>query len=355
MQRIKQLLGDVDRWLQRHRSTRVARRAALAFMRHEALQYAGSMAYYAVLSVFQLLVLGVVVVSFFLGEGEARRFVVEQVEAGTPIDAETATAVIDGIIQSRGGIGVVSIVFLAWGALGLFSALNRGISRAFPKAPPRPFWQDKLIGLLLMSVTGVLAVASVAIGIVTNIVLGAAQQVVEQLPFSGAVLSLFAVLVPLGLMFVAFLIIYRVVPNRAVALSEIWPGALLAAILWSILRIGFTYYATNIANYDSAFGPISTAVTLLVFLYFASVVVLLGAELARANVVDEELAAEAAVDRRAEEAAASSEPRRAAASEGSAPPAVEGGTSPRRRVPRWAVVAGAAVAGIFLGRKSRRP
>jgi len=43
-----------------------------------------------------------------------------------------------------------------------------------------------------------------------------------------------------------------------------------------------------VAHYESAFGPISTAITLLVFLYFAGVVVLLGAEVARASLVDDE-------------------------------------------------------------------
>lgn len=59
-------------------------------MQHEALQYAGSMAYFAVLSIFQLLVLGVVVFSFFLGDDRARAFVLEQVQAGSPLDPRPA-------------------------------------------------------------------------------------------------------------------------------------------------------------------------------------------------------------------------------------------------------------------------
>jgi uncharacterized BrkB/YihY/UPF0761 family membrane protein len=43
-----------------------------------------------------------------------------------------------------------------------------------------------------------------------------------------------------------------------------------------------------VARYESVFGPISTVITLLVFLYFASVVVLLGAEIARANVLEDD-------------------------------------------------------------------
>lgn len=283
---LKRTVHDADAWLIGHRWTRIARRAVGGFLAHESLQNAGSMAYFSILSVFQLLVLGVVVMSFFLGEGAARDFVIEQVEAGTPMDPETIAAIIDGVIASRGGIGLISGAFLLWGALGVFSALNRGISSAFVSAEPRGFLQDKLIGLAIMAITGLLGVASIAIGIVTGVVQRAAGEVLDAVPGGGLALGAIGFLTPIVLIFVAFLAIYRLVPNRPVSLAEVWPGAVVATILWTILRFGFTWYTTNVANYESAFGPISAAISLLVFLYFASVIVLLGAEVARASVLD---------------------------------------------------------------------
>jgi membrane protein len=316
------------------------------FMEHEAPQTAGSMAYYAVLSLFQLLVLGVVVASFFLGEGQAREFVLEQAEAAAPLDVETAEGVIDSVIEDRGGIGLVSGVLLLWGALGLFSAIQRGINAAFPKAEKRPFIKDKLIGLALIALVGALALASVVIGIATGIINQVVADVADVVPGGALVLTLIDLIVPLLLIFAAFMIIYRVVPNRPVAFGEVWPGALVAAVLWTVLRLGFTYYATNIADYDSAFGPISTAITLLVFLYFASMVVVVGAEFARANVVDSELSA------RARSGVAAGQPQDQ--------PAMVGPTAtlatvepPRRGISRWFLVAAAGVIGLVLGRKSR--
>jgi membrane protein len=290
--RVKRLVGRIrtglDRWIRRYRVTRVARRATLGFMEHEALQYAGSMAYFAILSMFQLIVLGVTVGALFLGQGSARDFVLDQIRANTPINADTIGRVIDNIISSRGSIGLVSLVFLIWGALGFFSALNRGVSRAFVAAEPRPFWQDKLLGLAMMAFGGVLALASLVIGLTAGIVQETAEDLLAQVPGSDLVISLIGLLVPLALIFAALLVLYRVVPNRHLTFSMVWPGALVAAILWSLLRVGFTYYATHIAKYDSAFGPISTGISLLVFLYFASIVLLVGAEIARANAVESE-------------------------------------------------------------------
>jgi len=133
-------------------------------------------------------------------------------------------------------------------------------------------------------------------------------------------------------------------PNRPVTYREVWPGALVAALLWTVLRIGFTWYATSVARYDTAFGPISAAVSLLVFLYFASLVVLFGAEVARANVLETEAAAEMpepVADR--------------------LPPLPDAQQTPRteriaeaRTMPAWALAIGAAVAGALVRRLSRR-
>jgi membrane protein len=339
--RVKGWVAALDDWSQEHKWPRISRRAITGFLAHEALQYAGSMAYFAVLSIFQLLVLAVVIGSYVIGEGEARDFVIQNVEAGSPLDAETIGGVIDAVIESRGAMSIISIGFLAWSALGVFSALSNGISRAFEDAPKRPFLKDKLVGLLLMGTTGVLAIASVVIGIVTGILQRAAEDVLADLPGGGTVVWLIGLLAPMLLIFLAFWVIYKVVPNRPIGWGEVLPGAVVAALLWTVLRFGFTWYATGIANYDSAFGPISTGITLLVFLYFASVVILLGAEFARASAVDDEIGRIGVADPRFLPVPVEA-PARPAAS------------APRRGLPKVAWLGAAAAAGLVIGRLTKR-
>jgi hypothetical protein len=187
-----------------------------------------------------------------------------------------------------------------------------------------------------MAITGLLGVASIAIGIVTGIVQQAAGEVLDRVPGGGVALGAIGFVTPIILIFAAFLAIYRLVPNRPVSLSEVWPGAVVATILWTILRFAFTWYTTNVANYDSAFGPISAAISLLVFLYFASVIVLLGAEVARASVLDD--------------IAEPPQPAFAAAFAPAPPPPPSDGTADTaddagsRRMPGWAMAVGGAVA-----------
>lgn len=340
MDRLGQLGRRLDDWSLRHALPRIGRRAIGGFLDHEALQSAGSMAYFAVLSIFQFLVLAVVIGSSILGEGEARQFVIDNVSAGSPIDAETAGGIIDAVIESRGALSIISIGFLTWSALGIFSALSTGISRVFENAPRRPFLQDKLVGLLLMGLTGALAAASLVIGIVTGLLQEAATELVAGLPGGGTAVWLIGLIAPLLLIFLAFWVIYKVVPNRPVRWGEVLPGAIVAALLWTVLRFGFTWYATSVANYESAFGPLSTGITLLVFLYFASVIVLLGAEFARASALDAELGPITTADPRLLPVPVEAPPGPAA--------------PPKRGLPRPILLVGGAVVGLLIGRLTKR-
>lgn len=294
---VRAQLEALNRWLDRRRWTRVARDSVVGFIADDVLHYAGAMAYFAVLSIVNLLILGVVVTSVVVGQGAARQFVIERTVQALPLASTEVAALIDGAVQARGGVTAVALVLLLWSALGVFGAVSGGVARVFTSAPRRAFWRERLVGVILLAATGAVALASVILGLGTQLIQDSIQQ---QLHFPGTaiVVAIVGFVVPFVLAFAAFLVIYRVVPTRPVTWWDAIAGATVAGVLWTILRIGFTFFATHIARYDTVFGPIGTAVSLLVFLYFSSVVLLLGAEVARAAAVEpDERQAQAAVDR----------------------------------------------------------
>ena len=280
--RLRDWADAFEVWLDEHRSTRVARGAVVGFIAHDVLQYAGAMAYFAVLSMVNLFILGVVALTFVVGAGTARQFVIDRVVQTLPLAGSDVARLIDRAIEARGSVTIIGLVLLVWSALGVFGALAGGISRVFTGTPRRPFWKERLIGLALLGATGVVAIASVALGFVTQLVEDALSARVT-LPGVGPLFATLGVLVSAALIFFSFLIVYRVVPTRPLPMRHAIPGALVATVLWTVLRIGFVFYATRVAKYDTVFGPIGTAISLLVFLYFSSVVLLLGAEVSRAS------------------------------------------------------------------------
>lgn len=276
----------VDGWLQRYRLTRVARTSVMGLLDHDGLNYAGSMAYFSILSFVNVLLLGAVLLAALIGEGEARTIILTWFANNTPINPDLIEEMIDAAIASRGSITLVGIIFLLWGALGFFGAVSRGINRAFSDGKPLFILREKLLGILLILFSGGLILASVAVGLVTSYLQNAARDIVDRFQGGDVAVALIGSVVPFLLVFVAYLVLYRVVPSQKVTFGDVWPGAFVAAVLWTLLRVGYTIYVTQIAHFEDLFGPLAAIITLIVFIYFASVVLLVGAEVARANLIE---------------------------------------------------------------------
>ena len=85
--------------------------------------------------------------------------------------------------------------------------------------------------------------------------------------------------VTLGLVYVVFVLIYRGLPRVDVTYRDVWLGALLAAIIWAIVKEGFAYFlGSNLIHYDAVYGTLGAVVALLTWIYLSSLIILVGAE-----------------------------------------------------------------------------
>ena len=236
---------------------RLARDRNLTFL-------AAGIAYYAFVSIIPLLLLTVAVATFVGGEAFAERvaeLLRQQLSASgqdTVIDTLTDTA-------GRGVASVVGFIALAWSGLKFF----RGLDQAFDEV-----YRDEVETTMLEQIRNGLVVAlGVLLAIVLVVAVGVVLSVLQvQIPFAN-LLGMLALLVVLTL---AFLPIYYVLPPTDVSLAEVLPGAVLAAVGWVVLQFAFRIYATNAGTYG-AYGIIGAILLFVTWLYFASIVVLLGA------------------------------------------------------------------------------
>lgn len=87
-------------------------------------------------------------------------------------------------------------------------------------------------------------------------------------------------LLPIGLSTVGFTILFVVVPNRSVRLLHAHTGALVAAILFELLKKGFGLYLSHFPSYQAIYGALAAMPIFLVWMYLSWVVLLIGAEIA---------------------------------------------------------------------------
>lgn len=211
-----------------------------------------------------------------------RSQVVEEIESFTgAMPRDVAQFIRDQVTsiteQPEAGLGAavaIGIVSSLWAAAKGFQALISALNIAYDEEEERKGWKVKALSLAFtvaeaVVVAGVIAamsaVAGVAddLGTVGSIVLGV-------LRWAG----LFVLLV-LGLA-----VVYRYAPDRD---KPKWrwvsPGALVAALLLGLGSFGFAFYVDNFGSYGETYGPLGAIVVLLLWLYLAAYLIVLGAEL----------------------------------------------------------------------------
>lgn len=73
-------------------------------------------------------------------------------------------------------------------------------------------------------------------------------------------------------------ILYLLGPNRPQQWRFVWPGAVVATVLWLASTLAFSWYVRNIADYNLLYGSVGAAIALVVWLYVLAAVALIGCE-----------------------------------------------------------------------------
>jgi membrane protein len=249
-----------------------------------ASEAAAGMAYYALFSLFPLLLALVAAGSFFLESERAYREVVDLVTQAIPVSRGLIERNIRRVLELRGTVGIVGLIGLLWSATGVFTILDNHINRAWPEAETRNFLEKRLVALGMVGVLAGLLVLSLFSTAVLNLLPRL------QVPLWGGVsiyeTSLWAIvskLVPGLFISLMFLSLYRWVPNTEVKWSGAVWAALVAAFAWEATASAFTWYlSSGLARYELVYGSLGAVVALMFWIYISSLITLLGAYLSAA-------------------------------------------------------------------------
>src|SRR5512140_885874 len=193
------------------------------------------------------------------------------------IPDEIARQVLGYLTQFAGKasrLGTVGFGALFVTALALVMTIDRTLNSIWRVRRRRPLGQRVMIYWAVMTLGPLLLGASLS---VSSYVLSASRGLVGAMP--GTLQLLFDVLEFLLLM-AGLAALYRYVPNTPVRRSHAWAGALFAAVGIEVARRLLAWYIAKVPTYSMVYGAFATFPILLVWIYVAWVVVLLGAVLA---------------------------------------------------------------------------
>jgi hypothetical protein len=120
--------------------------AVRSFNEVDAAEGAASMAFFAIFSLFPVLLLLVAVGSFVLQSQEAQHKVFELVKRGFPVSQELIERNVRRVLELRGTVGIVGRISLLWSASALFSTLAYHLNRAWPEVTMPSFIKSPIGG-----------------------------------------------------------------------------------------------------------------------------------------------------------------------------------------------------------------
>jgi membrane protein len=268
-----------------HGVLRCLPRAIEDLFRDRCPQYAASIAYHVLFSLFPLTILLVSIFGLVLQDDELRERVIDQLLDILPVSEsgeDDVQSSIEGIATPLSAIGLVSLVALLWGASGMMGSIRIGLEAAFKVNQGRPAAHAKLMDFLLVGTAGLLVLVVVTLSAFTaffsRLVGDASEWAGVDAAPSGALLRDALQLLVLGVM---ALLLYRFVPARSVRPRGALAGAILTAVaIWGAAKVLAVVF--DFSRYNVIYGSLAGVMTFLFFVYVVSLIVLLGAELAYA-------------------------------------------------------------------------
>jgi len=252
------------------------------------------MAYYAIFSLFPLLLALVAVGSLVLDRQQIMAQVISLVSQVFPISRGVIKENLQQVVRLRGAVGLIGLAGAFWSATNVFTVLSRNINRAWTDAEPRNLLESRLVALAMVGVLVLLLGLSVASTAAFNILSRL------QVPLGGGVSiyqtplwTIGSALVPWLFVFLLFLSLYRWVPNEHVPWSAAFWTALVVAAAWQIGARAFAWYVgSGLARYQLVYGSLGAIVALMAWIYLGSWLTFFGAHLGAALTRYQETGAE---------------------------------------------------------------
>ena len=246
---------------------------------------AAQIAFFAVLSFVPLAMLLVGGFGLFLDDQEIRERVVTAVFDNVPLAQESdrtrlERAVNDSLART-GRLGPVSVLLLLVAASGVMGALRHAINQAWDIESRPSLLARKALDLALVLGATVILLFSLSLSATRR-----AEAVFDDDEDGGGgralglLLDAIGDLLPFVFTVLVVLFLYRVLPWPRPKVRDIWPGAIVAGALISVVRGALDLYFDHLTDFGALYGSLGALMALLVFVYAVSLVLVFGAEFA---------------------------------------------------------------------------
>lgn len=256
------------------------------FFRHEPFQLAAALSYFTLLSLAPLLLVVIGVAGLIFGEKAARGELVEKI--GDMMGHEQAQA-IQAMIASAGHSNtdiastILGILLLLVGATTVFGSLQVALNRIWDveSASNRGvLWsliRSRLLSLGVVFGLGFILLVSLVLSATIS---GLHSYIGGLFPGAVVLINMANIVVSFAVIVVVIAMIFQFLPDVEIAWRDVWVGAAITAALFVIGKYAIGLYLGH-AAVGSSYGAAGSVVVLLVWVYYTSLILFLGAETTR--------------------------------------------------------------------------
>jgi membrane protein len=259
------------------------KKTASEWMEDDAPTLGAALAYYTVFSLAPLLTIAIAIAGFFFGKEAAQGQIFDELRG---LIGEESGKAVQEMVQSANAqptVGIiatiVSVVMLLFGASGVFGQLQASLNRIW-EVKPKPgrgvlgILRERLLSFGFTLVVGFLLLVSLlltaAIALVANWMGGL-------MPGSETLAQLLNLILSLALIALLFAMIFKFLPDAKIAWRDVWIGAFLTALLFTVGKFALGLYLAK-SSVASSYGAAGSLIVLLLWVYYSSQILFFGAE-----------------------------------------------------------------------------
>jgi membrane protein len=253
------------------------------WMEDKASGLAAALAYYALFSLAPLLLIVTAVAGLVFGQEAAEGHLYLQIsdlvgkDSAKAIQAIVANVALHrsgGVLATLAGVGV-----LVFGATGVFAQLQDSLNTVWRVRSPTTngildWFRVRFLSFSMVMGVGFLLLVSL---VLSALLAGVGQFLGAFIPGWVVLGHVLNVLISLAGITVLFAMMYKVLPDTPVAWRDVWLGALVTSFLFTVGKFAIGFYLGQ-ASVASSYGAAGSVVIVLLWVYYSSLILYLGAE-----------------------------------------------------------------------------
>lgn len=266
--------------------TRILKQTLAGWWEIKAPRLGAALAYYTILSLAPMLIIATPMISLvFRDPVQAQGGIVSQFEG---LVGHEGAAAVKAIITSRPNYPptrlttYLGIAVLIFGATGVFAQLQDALNTVWGVVPAPGFGKHALLSFLRQRFISFAMVLGICFLLMVSLIFSAglavAQQLINERIYTLAIYWTIAHnLTAVVITTVLFAMMFKILPDAKVPWRDVWVGALLTSLLFTAGKFVIGLYLGN-ASIGRAYGGAGSVVVLLVWVYYSSQLVFIGAE-----------------------------------------------------------------------------